>query len=236
MNKKLYHGTSEIHLQDILENGLRPRGEHDGNWSEAPSRHDRVYLTDTYPLFFADMALVGDERSVVIEIDTDHLEEDNMRPDEDFIVQVLHAQGKLPNDIDIKQAAATFDVDGYAHEWEKSLLHLGNAAYVGTIPVEAITRIAIYKSKGPIIMGGDPCITMTNHRLLAGHSRALIAWLFDGTPPNNEHITEEQILAELEKQPDDTMFKNMLEGVQVRRKWFAEERKKIVEVRNMKAE
>lgn len=193
-----------------------------------------LIATDTYALFFADAALTGDERSVVIEVDADLLKERNLRPDEDFIVQVLLAQGKIKEGMDIKEAAASIDVDTYAHEWEKSLHHLGNVAYVGTIPTSAITRIAVYKSQGPIIMGGDPCITMTNHRLLGKNGKALISWLFDGEIPDIEHVSEEYLLSELEKNPGDTMFTKMLKGLRIRKKWFAEEHGKIVEIKNMK--
>ena len=231
--KKIYHGTSEKYIKDILENGIKPRNTEEGNWKEAPSRSDRVYLTDTYPLFFADCAAKNKERCAIIEIEISKLNKKNFRPDEDFIVQVLAAQKQLPKNIDIKHHAATMDIENYEHEWEKSLLHLGNIAHIGTIPVSAITRIALYTSEGPLLAGGDPSITLINHRYTSQKSKTLIDWVFNGTQPDIEFITKEQLEEQLKTNPNDQMIKIVLEGYLWREKWFKESHSKIVEVQNL---
>ena len=79
----LYHGTSLKNLLKILSNGSITPRKGKGNWSKGfISRKGFVYLTDTYPLYFAYTAAKGKDKPVILEIEVD---ESEIYPDEDFI-------------------------------------------------------------------------------------------------------------------------------------------------------
>ena len=68
-NIRLFHGTSQKHLNSILKKGLMPRGKKPSNWEEYPSANDRVYLTRSYAIFFAiQSAHLTDTDPVIIEV------------------------------------------------------------------------------------------------------------------------------------------------------------------------
>ena len=77
-NLKLYHGTSERHLESILKNGILPRNETNvsGNWDHTiPSSDDRVYLTKGYAPYFAFSSAESGERWLIIEVDKNRMVE-----------------------------------------------------------------------------------------------------------------------------------------------------------------
>jgi hypothetical protein len=168
---KLYHGTSESRLQNILRRGIIPRRE-DGkhNWENAPSNPDAVYLTTAYAPYFALMSSGDNERMVILEIDTDLLDSRRFCPDEDFLEQASRAQdreeaarmfvgkyapsghpewARLHDDVKenvFLRTAKYREVmhSQYADKWEMSVQHMGTCAYVGVIPASAISRYSLY--------------------------------------------------------------------------------------------
>jgi hypothetical protein len=83
----LYHGTTTTVLDTILREGIKPRGDKPSLWPDLPSRPDCAYMTDGYAFFFA-VAIDEDAKKVVLEIDTDRLDQRLLLPDEDFVVQL----------------------------------------------------------------------------------------------------------------------------------------------------
>jgi len=70
---RICHGTSSIHLESILREGLKPRGTKASNW-KAASHADLVYLSQAYALHYAGNAVDKEGGNIVlVEIDTDLL-------------------------------------------------------------------------------------------------------------------------------------------------------------------
>lgn len=141
---KLYHGTTNHFHSQVLRHGLKPRSKRSSNWKKNPSRSDMVYLTTTYPFYFATMS--RDEKiGVVYEIDTRHLDEDKLHPDEDFITHLANKRREKPlTEAQNRHVCKTLDV--FQDMWRKSLMMLGNCAYQGRIPPKAITRYCLFDS------------------------------------------------------------------------------------------
>ncbi|MCE5302613.1 MAG: hypothetical protein LLF97_05825 [Planctomycetaceae bacterium] len=83
----LYHGTTATILNNILQEGIKPRGDRPSLWPDLPSRPDCAYMTDGYGFYFA-VAVQEYDKKVVFEIDTDRLNQRLLLPDEDFVVQL----------------------------------------------------------------------------------------------------------------------------------------------------
>jgi len=186
----LYHGTTDHAARFALREGLSPRGETgvESNWADV-SREDLVYLTTAYAPYFGLCATADGQRFAVIEIDTDKLDLANMRPDEDFIEQALRPLESVWGDkLTTLEGRTTYArevlVDRYANKWRDSLEHLGTAAHVGTIPPEAITRVAFCdaeKMSGAVVTAfTDPFISIVNFRLMSEKYVGLTRWLFGG--------------------------------------------------------
>lgn len=136
----LYHGTSGTNLQNILENGICPRGDSEGNWAKQNmSMPEFVYLSDSVAPYFAMYCQKEDNNALVLEINTDYLKEFNMFPDEDFFRCTNISN--LPNKEDFD--AWTDYLFKYQDKWELSLNKIGTCSHFGKIPIQAITRYAI---------------------------------------------------------------------------------------------
>lgn len=197
---KLYHGTSEHYLDKILAEGLKPRPfDSPGNWSRTKSHPNAVYLTASYALYYGVNALRDDdnlERALILEIDTERLNDAFMLPDDDFIAYALSVQDnpfKGKNMIDIMNAIDIFD---YQHEWKKSVEALGTAGYVGVIPPKAISKYALVPVTIPLLAmwSLNPTISVLNYKIVGHQYRDLMAWIFDGTTIpgsiTSEYLTE----------------------------------------------
>lgn len=185
----LYHGTSEATARKALTEGLRPRGRRrTSNW-EIASEPNHVYLTVAYAGYFAMAAADEGERWGIIEIDTDRLDEDNLRPDEDFLEQASLGQAVkdrfsgalLAPSLDMIKRTAWFRkrLWQFAHLWETSIAGLGNCAHEGIIAPAAITRVSFYDpASNPMVtmMAADPTISLMNYRLMSGKYHALTRW------------------------------------------------------------
>lgn len=210
---KIYHGTHGKFKNDILQNGIQPRGENIGNWGEYPSRIDCVYLTTCYPFYFAintDVDDDDDDELLVLEIDTDRLDQSLILPDEDLIGQIKNNDGieemtaethsvvrqNLENYIvgfndedHLILAEREPDKPATAEEiestWKSSVFVIGNCCYKGTIPPSAITRYCTVRvSQRPIplamAINAAPRIMYKNK---ADHEK-LTKWFFgDSTLP-----------------------------------------------------
>ena len=189
----LYHGTSERVARLALTEGLVPRFESgvDSVWQAHPSNEHCVYLTSAYAGYFAMNATEGDERWAIIEIDTDLLPDfAGLMPDEDWLEQVTRTQ-ELPEDWGVNGASMKVRTEWFrrnlwrfSHLWEDSVKGLGNCAYEGAIPPEAITRVSFVDPKGNpsmALMASDPCVTLMNYALCRGKYQSLMRWLMGDT-------------------------------------------------------
>ena len=144
---KVYLGIAAKHLNDVLENGIRPRGRKKSCWSKFPSRTDMVYLNKTYPFYYALQA--DDKEVVVFEIDLNKLNQELLFPDEDFIAQAVKQKHETLGDIHI---GIRDRIEDYQQYWKISLDELGNCSYKGTIEPSHIKRYCIAQlSKRPLL-------------------------------------------------------------------------------------
>lgn len=178
--RHLYHGTTATRLGSILRQGLRPRGKsRRGNWRDYPSRQDMVYLTTAYAPYFAINATAQDGVALLVEVDTDHLDPTKCYPDEDFVAQCLAFQEKRP--LMSVHDGVMADLDQYQHLYSASVQGMGNLAYRGTIPADAITRyVTLLPSAQPdlCMLSMDPCISPLNYQCCGGKYTSIISWLF----------------------------------------------------------
>jgi len=192
---KLYHGTSANCLNQILSDGLTPRivnGK--STWEHTvPSRMDAVYLTEVYAGYFACCACKNSRDNwLILEIDTDLLDQTLLMPDEDFLEQVTR----------IKEIAVKLGVPGqvakykmktrtrwfrerlelFHGQWVTSLKMLGNCCYLGTIPMSAITRIVSFDpASNKYVSWGcsDPVINFQNYSFMKNKYKELTRWFFE---------------------------------------------------------
>lgn len=178
---KLYHGTTSRWLQKILAKGIHPRGKRKSIWDQYPSRTDMVYLTTAYPLYFAINAIEDNEKSLIVEIDSDLLDQSLLYPDEDFITQVYMQQGPAELELSVAHKHVRRRLKQWQHLWAKSVESMGNCCYKGIVPASAITRYCLFDAAArPAIsaMAMDPCISILNYMLCKEKYTGLVAWLF----------------------------------------------------------
>jgi hypothetical protein len=180
----LYHGTSERHLPAIKRHGMLPRrrtGE--SNWSgNVTSKEGFVYLTDSYPVYFA----VGPSFAVesaptdllILKVDVD---EDRLYPDEDFIAWAMTEgiQG-------IRQEEMNPFIDPQAHKdlWPLSLEHNGVVCTPDVSPGRILDHRVILRSEAELIdeLGLEPMPTPLNYQFMGSHYRRCIEALFEQGP------------------------------------------------------
>lgn len=176
---RIYHGTDASFLTDVLADGLFPRSQDEpGNWSDQFSSHpEMVYLSTTYPGFFAGCA--ADANLLFLELDFGKLDPTFLYPDEDFLSHVLRTQDGLEPEESQHQASELL-LSNQAL-WRTSLFSLGNVAHLGLIEPSAITRYATLCSKKRPALAWEflsPSVSTTNFLLLGEHYRKMVAWLF----------------------------------------------------------
>jgi hypothetical protein len=210
---KLYHGTNENVLPQILLKGLRPRGRRKSQWEKYPSRADMVYLTVAYPFYFA-MNTKGSGRAMVLEIESNELNDELFFPDEDFIVQGLARKSKSIEKIhdDIRDR-----LEEYQQHWKQSIEKLGNGCYKGSIPKAAIKRVCFFKPEArPFVAHWmcDPAITITNYHFYHAKYTGLVAWMF-GDSAELPHDPDNDALAKLDlsQLTDDPLLLAQIESI-----------------------
>lgn len=187
---KLYHGTSEQAARIIIESKrIAPRSVIRGksNWEHTvESNPSTVYLTETYPAYFAANATKGDEKWAIIEIDVDKLDQDLLVADEDYLEQATRdtkdrlGLGYISNE-EMKKRTEAFRerAKDFRHMWRASVEGLGTCGYMGTILLDAVTKVVTYapKSNRLITLASiDPSITIANHKFCGDRYRALVRW------------------------------------------------------------
>lgn len=185
---KLYHGTSESAVSQILSEGIKPRKYTEvSNWDHCfPSCESNVYLTSCYAPYYAYCASPElESKWAIIEVDTDRLDSKGMRPDEDFIVQAVGTckdaePGTLAEllkqvDKDDVHKHVMNNLDSLAGFWESSISHLGTCSYKGTIPTDAIDRVSVFDpAKFPdIYFLVDPVISLMNYTVCGNRYKAV---------------------------------------------------------------
>lgn len=180
---KLYHGTSSEFLPDILKHGILPRLKRKGNWKKSiASNPSAVYLSESYAMFYAVQATRDGFSPVVIEVDTDRLDQSRLAPDEDFLEQATRGQhGRPVSASSIVKAQRQFrdTLRLHSHLWTKSVEFLGTCAYFGTIPVSAITRYATCSISSPAVINAfDTTVSLLNYKLCSHVYKAMTRWLF----------------------------------------------------------
>jgi len=189
---KLYHGTTKRVARLASIDGLRPRGVGgDTNWA-LRSNPDTVYLTTCYAAYFAWNARLSTagrrDRPAIVEVDTDLLDTDALRPDEDALEQMtrgdadfLESVGLTGASMDVRTRWFRERASTFAHVWGKSLEVLGTCGHHGTIPARAVTRVAVLPIKAPqlTMLCTDPSICIINHELCGAKYRALTDSIFE---------------------------------------------------------
>jgi len=171
---KLYHGTSVKHLDSILSEGIKPRGDEPSTWAWSegtPTSNAKcVYLAETLPVYYAINA-VEKEDMLVLEVDMDMLPTSMLYPDEDFVWE--SAKGKFGSHAEIVEKLGDFK-----HHYGDSLDYLGSVAYMGTVAPECITRYATLKYDGFWLMSFDQSSSMMAYKILSDHYKQKLEWIF----------------------------------------------------------
>lgn len=175
----LYHGTNKRNLEKILREGIKPRGKEKGNWDEAPSRHDLVYLSNCYAPYYASAACKkkGDVGVILkLEIDPKKVK---LYPDEEFIFncsELKSLAAKHGNAPEVMSSINPREFEIIRHlktkkktvGWEASLQYLGTVS-ADFVPVECIVGVYEEQTKIEFIMNCDPSISPMNY-LYCGES------------------------------------------------------------------
>jgi hypothetical protein len=226
---RLYHGTAGENVPAILKRGIKPRRTtRKNNWKHSVASHEHaVYLTSAYAGYFAHQA-ARTSKLGIIEIDTDQLDPEQFRPDEDFLEQATR-DGKTSNKelerlkrASMKERTGWFrkHLDEFADAWEDSVKHLGTCCYLGDISPEAITRASVFDyKKNPLVATEllEPTITIANFRFCADRYQALTNWLMgENIDPDALLIVPKSALQNMPKE-----FRDAIGG------WDKEARKRL---------
>lgn len=139
---RLYHGTIALHEDAIISEGLRP--SHDGGnapdtW---PTRPGYVYLTDVNGFHYACSSAIYNNYqhdAMIVEIDSSYIDPDLLYPDGEYLAQTARA---LTNEETKHAFDPEFDPLSHKDKWMESLQYLGSVGYRGSLPADAIIRIA----------------------------------------------------------------------------------------------
>lgn len=220
VNAPICHGTSSLMVDAILKNGICPRkmSGKDSNWKKFESKEDLVYLSTAYPFYFANSACEDGGKPAIFQIDLSRLKKSKFYPDEDFIAQaVAQSTGE---DLEKIHFSIRDSLKVYKKYWKASLEGLGNMAYAGVIPVEAIVRYAIVdgKKRPGLSMFMDPSISRINYRFMGGTYERFTNWILgqEKTFPALESAREEleKVSKAYDSAPDNSiigMLKNLVE-------------------------
>lgn len=172
----LYHGTSTKYLDDILAKGITPRHDKDSNWSDNPSHPLMVYLSDAYPVYFAQQSVEveGDDEPVVLEVIVDTK---RLYPDEDYLEQFTRIDPEWQNTVEatsMEYRTKWFkdNLTDYKEHYVGSLYGLGNCCHKGLIKPKNIVRYSIL-DHDQILHYSDPTITLQNYQILGGKYRMI---------------------------------------------------------------
>ena len=180
----LYHGTSTKYLDDILLKGITPRHNKGiGNWSGNPSHPLMVYLSDAYPVYFAQQSVNAynekncdseKDEPVVLEVIVDTK---RLYPDEDFLEQYHRIAPQWKDAVEkttMQERTIYFKQNllDYKDDYQTSLFGLGNCCHKGVIKPKNIVRYSIL-DYNEILNYSDPSINLQNYQLLGGRYRMI---------------------------------------------------------------
>ena len=180
----LYHGTSTKYLDDILSKGITPRHNKGiGNWSGNPSHPLMVYLSDAYPVYFAQQSVNAynekncdseKDEPVVLEVIVDTK---RLYPDEDFLEQYHRIAPQWKDAVEkttMQERTIYFKQNllDYKDDYQTSLFGLGNCCHKGVIKPKNIVRYSIL-DYNEILNYSDPSINLQNYQLLGGRYRMI---------------------------------------------------------------
>tara|TARA_R110001632_G_scaffold153232_1_gene271049 strand:+ start:2237 stop:2926 length:690 start_codon:yes stop_codon:yes gene_type:complete len=191
----LYHGTSTKYLDDILSKGITPRHNKDSNWSDNPSHPLMVYLSDAYPVYFAQQSVEveGDDEPVVLEVIVDTK---RLYPDEDYLEQFtridpkwVEVEEQFGYNMSMEDRTKWFktNLTDYKEHYVGSLFGLGNCCHKGLIKPKNIVRYSIL-DYDQILHYSDPTITLQNYQILGGKYRMISAKTMWEKPLSKESI------------------------------------------------
>jgi hypothetical protein len=217
---KLYHGTTETIGRQAKTEGLRPRkltGK--SNWKHVvESNPSLIYLTTAYAPYYALHAVNGNknEKISIVEVETDLLDETNLRPDEDFIEQATSLDKK--NTVGIRGKTVNQRtkyirnrLDEFSGFWKQSVEHLGNCGFKGIITGEAITKVSVVdisKCKFMCSEALEAVITLANYSVCGAQYRMLTRW-FMGEPVTVEEWFKTQSVNPLNYLEDEEKTSGM---------------------------
>lgn len=146
----IYHGTNASAAHFAIKDGLHPRGNSSGNWTENAglfsSHSNWVYLTEDAPLYYAAKSVNDPKESekigAVIRLDLDRLDNTLLRPDEDYFY--LRKPLKVSDDPEYKKnfvEMCKLEAEQNPGMWQDSLKTCGSLAYAGVIPPSAMVDI-----------------------------------------------------------------------------------------------
>ena len=188
----LYHGTSTKYLDDILSKGITPRHNKDSNWSDNPSHPLMVYLSDAYPVYFAQQSVEveGDDEPVVLEVIVDTK---RLYPDEDYLEQFTRIDPAWRNTVEATSMEYRTEwfkdnLTDYKEHYVGSLYGLGNCCHKGLIKPKNIVRYSIL-DHNQILNYSDPTITLQNYQILGGRYRMISEKTMWEKPLSKESIT-----------------------------------------------
>ena len=188
----LYHGTSTKYLDDILSKGITPRHNKDSNWSDNPSHPLMVYLSDAYPVYFAQQSVEveGDDEPVVLEVIVDTK---RLYPDEDYLEQFTRIDPAWRNTVEATSMEYRTEwfkdnLTDYKEHYVGSLYGLGNCCHKGLIKPKNIIRYSIL-DHNKILNYSDPTITLQNYQILGGKYRMISEKTMWEKPLSKESIT-----------------------------------------------
>ena len=204
MTINLYHGTDAQYLDDILKNGIVPRGTSKGNWehSNLYSNPEMVYLTDCYAFYYSTMQATDNQKeSLVLKIEVD---ESKLCLDEDLIMQlpekgrrdaferivrtnkrfgvVSHETSKWSKfknkDMQHQHRFYSEYIKYFRNEWDVSLQNLGTVAHIGKIEPSQIKDYVTHDYV-QCLFSHDNSVTIYNHLYKSDYQRAELKYLFD---------------------------------------------------------
>lgn len=206
---KLYHGTTVATAARALQEGLLPSAKTGVSlWEKTvTSRPDAVYLSDTYPVYYAGHAIThlpkddGDRRCAIIEIDSTLIGSHQLVPDEDALEQAYRGRDDLPVTALADRTAWYRDnLDRWAgtEVWKASLQTMGTCAAFDGVSAEAITRIALLdlhamKSMGNFFIDLQPSIL--GHLGNRDQQQDQLHWLMEGGFPEEMEPMSRMMLA-----------------------------------------
>ena len=147
----LYHGTSHKFTDDIIDVGLTPRGNREGNWRaeyQQSSNSKFVYLTyeSANAMFYAMRSCVvnGDDEGVIFKFDTKDIGYDNLYPDENhFITKPIDGWKHTKEMV----AEAQEKMEENKSQWKDCLKTRGLVCYKGSL--KADKKVVIHNRKNP---------------------------------------------------------------------------------------